>query len=225
MTAAPFVTVIALIGLATPLLAQDRIGLNLDETATGSPGGVARYDMAQALYALGAANKDAVLALAAAKLAASVQMTDVTRDGTHSPSKAASDGASAPADAGVMFAAARAYAADDEALLEMIDGVEAEDMSGLGIGAARELSTLSPGAVDVWTIPFFGASYAEIGVKGDGNSPLLVTVADENGNRVTCPARVGDRFYCDFVPRWNAYFTISVKNDGNQHNSYYLLTN
>jgi hypothetical protein len=228
MTFAPLVAVMALLGLAAPLLAQDQTGLNLDETATGTPGGVAQYDMAQALYALGVAQKDSLLALAAAKLTASVQMMDVKRDGVQTPAKGVTptaDGATAPADVGMMFAAARAYAAEDESLLALIEGIAAEDVQGLGIGASRQLNTLPAGAVDVWTVPFFGGSYAEIGVKGDGDTQLLVTVADENGNRITCPARVEDRFYCDFVPRWNGYFTISVENSGTMPNSYFLLTN
>ena len=58
----------ALLGLTAPVLAQDKAGLNIDEAATGKPGGVAQYDMAQALFALGVANKDALLALMAARL-------------------------------------------------------------------------------------------------------------------------------------------------------------
>jgi hypothetical protein len=218
----------ATFGVAAPVWAQEGEGLNVDLTATGAPGGVARYDMAQALYALGVANKDAVLALAAAKLAASVQMTDLDRSSQQTRAKGiadAADAASAPPDVGMMFAAARAYAAEDESLLGLIDGVVAEEVSGLGIGATRQRGTLTAGAVEDWKIPFFGASYAEIGVIGDGDSPLVVTVADENGNLITCPARVGDRFYCDFVPRWNGFFTTSIKNTGQLKNSYYLLTN
>lgn len=211
-----------------PVFAQDQTGLNVDLTATGAPGGVARYDMAQAIYALGVEAKDPVLALTAGKLIASVQMTDIKRDGVQTRAKgidAAADEATAPADMGMMFAAARAYVADDESLRALIDGVAAEDTRGLNIGASRTINSLPAGAEDVWTIPFFGASYAEIGVKGDGDTPLVVTVSDENGNQITCPARVEDRFYCDFVPRWNGFFNISVRNAGNRKNTYYLLTN
>jgi hypothetical protein len=228
MTRFPILVLMALFAVTPPVIAQDQTGLNVDTTATGAPGGVARYDMAQALYALGVAAKDPVLALTAGKLAASVRMTDVKRDGVQTRAKGvdeAADEATAPADTGMMFAAARAYAADDENLRALIDGVATEDMRGLNIGASRQINTLPAGALDVWKIPFFGASYAEIGVKGDGDTQLLVTVADENGNEITCPARVEDRFYCDFVPRWNGFFNISVRNAGSRKNTYFLLTN
>jgi hypothetical protein len=216
------------VGLASPLLAQDKTGLNADETATGQPGGVAQYDMAQGLYAIGLANKDALLTLTAAKLAAGVQMTDVEREGEQKTAEGVTeepDAADAPADAAAMLASAREFAAGDETLLGLIEDVESEGARGRIGGASRELSRLPAGAVDLWKIPFYGDSYAEIGISGDGDAPLSVVVTDENGNRVSCPARVYDKFYCDFVPRWNGYFHVAVANNGRKRNSYYLLTN
>ena len=218
----------ALVGMASPIFAQDKSGVNMDETATGVPGGVAQYDMAQGLYALGMTNKDPLLALTAAKLAAGVQMTDVVREGEQRAGEgvtAEDDVADAPADAAMMLASAREFAAGDETLLGLIEDVEAEGARGRIGGASRELSRLPAGAVDVWKIPFYGNSYAEIGISGDGDAPLSVLVTDENGNRVSCPARVYDKFYCDFVPAWNGYFIVSVANNGRKRNSYYLLTN
>ena len=231
MTFKSFTTILAttaLVGLAAPVFAQDKTGLNMDETATGQPGGVAQYDMAQGLYTLGKANKDALMTLTAAKLAAGVQMTDVEREGEQKPAEGVTedaDVADAPADVATMLASAREFAAGDETLLGLIEDVEAEGARGRIGGASRQLSRLPAGAIDVWKIPFYGNSYAEIGISGDGDAPLSVLVTDENGNRVSCPARVYDKFYCDFVPRWNGYFVVSVANNGRKRNSYYLLTN
>lgn len=218
----------ALISITAPAFAQDKTGLNLDETASGQPSGVAQFDMAQALFALGTAQKDAVLALAAAKLAAGVQLAEVERDGAQTPaaaSTAAADGAAAPADAAQMLAAARSLAAGDDILMVLVEEAEAEGSHGLTSGAQRQLNALPAGASDSWTVPFFGGALAEIGVIGDGDTPLVVSVTDENSNRLTCPARGEDRFYCAFVPRWNGNFVISVTNTGDKTNSYYLLTN
>jgi len=221
--------VAALLCSAAPLLAQDKTGLNVDISATGQPGGVAQFDMAQALFALGVAQKDALLALTAAKLAAGVQMTDVERDGVRTPPNAgaddAPDGVTRPADAALMLDIARRFAAEDETLLGLVQTAEAQSQYGEISGAQRQLNTLPPGAVDLWTVPFYGRSLAEIGVKGNGDTPLVVAITDENDNRITCPARVDDRFYCDFMPLWNGYFRISVSNAGPVVNSYYLLTN
>jgi hypothetical protein len=214
--------------LAKPAFAQDSTGPNVDELAAGQSGGVAQYNLAQGLYAIGRANKDALMALTAAKLAAGIEMTDVERDLTQQTGKDVAEengGEDAPADATMMLAAARDYSAGDETLLDLIDSAEAEATRNRVGGASRQLSTLPAGAVEAWKIPFYGDSFAEIGVFGDGDTPLLVIVTDENGNRVGCPARVFDRFYCDFVPKWNGYFNVTVSNQGSRSNSYYLLTN
>lgn len=216
----------ALIMLAPPAFTQERTGLNIDETASGQPGGVAQFDMAQAIFALGVAQKDVLLTLAAARLAAGVTLTDVERDGVQTPaSTVVTSGAASPTDAAQMLVAARSLAAGDDIMMVVIEEAEADGTHGLTSGAERQLNPLPAGARDAWTVPFYGGSLAEIGVTGNGNTPLVVTVADENGNHITCPARDGDRFYCDFVPRWNGYFTISVTNTGNALNAYYLLTN
>jgi hypothetical protein len=219
---------IALVGLTAPVMAQDKTGLNMEDAASGQPGGVAQYDMAQGLYTIGLANKDALMALTAAKLAAGVEMTDVVREGEQKLADGVTeeaDVADAPADVAMMLASAREFAAGEETLLGLIDDVEAEGARGRIGGASRQMSRLPAGAIDVWRIPFYGNSYAEIGVSGDGDAPLSVVVTDENGNRVSCPARVYDKFYCDFVPRWNGYFNVTVANQGGKRNSYYLLTN
>ena len=215
----------ALLSSAAPLLAQDQTGLNIDNSATGQPGGVAQFDMAQALFALGVTQKDALLALTAAKLAVGVQMTDVERDGVRTPAGAAPDATTRPVDAALMLDTARGFAAEDETLLGLVQTVESQSPYGQISGAQRQLNTLPPGAVDLWTVPFYGGSFAEIGVKGNGDTSLIVAITDENDNRINCPARVDDRFYCDFVPLWNGFFRISVSNTGGVVNSYYLLTN
>ncbi|MDN5786076.1 hypothetical protein [Pseudorhodobacter sp.] len=218
----------ALVAFAAPGFAQDKSGPNVDETATGTPGGVAQFDMAQGLYAIAVANKDALMALTAAKLVAEVALTDVKQEKETTTAEGTTeeaDAAEAPADAAVMLASAREFAAGDETMIGLIEDVEAEGARGRIGGASRDFSRLPVGSVDLWKIPFYGNSYAEIGISGDGDAPLSVVVTDENGNRVGCPARVYDKFYCDFVPAWNGYFYVKVTNQGRKRNSYYLLTN
>ena len=218
----------ALLALTLPATAQDHTGVNLDKAATGQPGGVAQYDMAMALYALGVTHKDALLALTAAKLAAGVQITEVTRDGVQTQAEVMPEeegSATRPADLAIMLAAARDFAGEDETFLGVIEGIERDSAPGRIGGAARELNPLPGGAADRWKIPFYGSSYAEIGVFGDGDTPLAVIITDENGNEVTCPSRTFNTFYCAFVPRWNGYFEVLVTNEGRLRNSYFLLTN
>jgi hypothetical protein len=74
-------------------------------------------------------------------------------------------------------------------------------------------------------VPFYGNSYAEVAVVGDGDANLDVLITDENGNTICYDVSWSDKVYCDFVPAWNGYFFITVENTGRKRNSYYLLTN
>jgi hypothetical protein len=216
------------LALAGPLAAQDKSGPNVDKAGTGTKGGVAQMAMAQELYALGLAQNDALTVLTAAKLAAGVELTEVSREVETKPGEGATeeaDVAEAPVDAAAMLAAARGLAGEDEVLAGLIDDVEAEGSRGRIGGASQTLSRLPAGSTDVWKVPFYGNSYAEVAVVGDGDANLDVLVTDENGNTICYDVSWSDKVYCDFVPAWNGYFYITVENTGRKRNSYYLMTN
>jgi hypothetical protein len=260
----------ALVALSFPALAQDKSGTNLGPTPEGAaPGGAATLGLAQELYALGVAQGDAVTVLAAAKLAAAVEVTaaepaaldpgtiafaedgqDTFRkkaapaavpaapapmmaDGMRPAAKASfftatseeEGGADAPVSSDAMFLMAKDLAADDAALVGLIDDAMAESARGRIGGAVQWLSRLPAGTTDVWEIPFYGNSYAEIAVVGDGDANLDVVVTDENGNVFCYDVSWSDSLYCDFTPAWDGYFYVTVENVGRVRNSYYLLTN
>ena len=196
-------------------------------TATGTKGAVATMAMAQDLYALGMANKDALTVLTAAKLAASVDVKDVDRKKETKGDAAAdqADGVDAPVDAATMLASAKELAGEDEVLTGLIEDAEAEGSRGRIGGASQTLSRLPAGQTDTWEIPFYGDSYAELAVIGDGDANLDVLVTDENGNTICYDVSWSDKVYCDFVPSWNGYFYVTVQNNGGSRNSYYLVTN
>jgi len=217
----------ALAALATAALAQDKSGLNREETTTGEQGGVAQFNLAQQLYAMGVRTQDALLVVTAAKLAAGVQMTDVEREKQSQPGSTEEqpDVASAPVDAAAMLTTAKELAGEDENMIGTIEDIEATGRSDRIGGASRTLSSVAAGATDTWKVPFFGGSYAELAVSGDGDAPLRVGVTDESGSAISCPPARRDEFYCDFVPKWNGYFFVTVGNTGQIRNSYYFLTN
>lgn len=217
----------ALVALTAPVIAQDKSGPNVDTAATGTKGGVAQMAMAQDLYAMGMAQQDALTVLTAAKLAAGVDMAEVEREKETKGDATAeeADVADAPVDAATMMAAARTLAGEDETLVGLIEDAEAEGSRGRIGGASRTLSRLPAGQVDVWKVPFYGNSYAEVAVVGDGDANLDVLVTDENGNTICYDVSWSDKVYCDFVPAWNGYFFITVENAGRKRNSYYLMTN
>lgn len=257
----------ALVAVALPSLAQDKSGPNAGPAAEGAtPGAASTMALAQELYAVGSAQGDAVTVLAAAKLAASVEVTS-SEPGALDPAKVNVDQASfakkaapaapaapapmmndgapravskatfftaanedegaaqAPATAEAMFATAKELAADDEAVLGLIDDALAEGSRGRIGGAVEWLSRLPSGQTDVWEIPFYGNSYAEVAIVGDGDANLDVAVTDENGNVICYDVSWSDKLYCDWTPAWDGYFYVTVQNMGGSRNSYYLLTN
>lgn len=133
--------------------------------------------------------------------------------------------ADAPVTADAMFAKAKELAADDEAVLGLIEDAMAEGSRGRIGGAVEWLSRLPSGQTDVWEIPFYGNSYAEVAIVGDGDANLDVAVTDENGNVICYDVSWSDKLYCDWTPAWDGYFYVTVQNMGGSRNSYYLLTN
>ncbi len=212
--------------LALPAMAEDK-KQNVMVGAASTPGAVSQVELAQQLYALGVANSDALTVLTAAKLAAGVELKETDRKKETKGDAPAEDteGAEAPIDAAAMMAKARELAGEDETLVGLIEDAEAEGSRGRIGGASSTLSRLPAGMTDVWEIPFYGESYAEIGVLGDGDSNLDVLVTDENSNTICFDVSRSDKVYCDFTPAWNGYFYVTVQNTGSVRNSYYLMTN
>ena len=228
----PVLATTALVTLSLPAFAEGTTpdpakGPNVNSAATGTKGGVATMAMAQDLYALGLANKDALTVLTAAKLAASVDVKEVEQKKETKGEALADqpDGVDAPVDAAAMMASAKELAGEDEVIAGLIDDTEAEGARGRVGGASSTMSRLPAGQTDVWEVPFYGDSYAEIAVLGDGDANLDVLVTDENGNTICYDVSWSDKIYCDFVPSWNGYFNVTVQNNGSKRNSYYLMTN
>lgn len=135
------------------------------------------------------------------------------------------DGTEAPPTQAEMFAKAKELAGDDTAMLDLIADAEAEASRGRIGGSISYESRLPTGMYDVWEIPYYGNSYAEIAVVGDGDANLDLTITDENGNVICYDVSPSDQVYCDWVPAWDGYFYVTVENKGGKRNTYYLLTN
>ncbi len=228
----PVLATTALVAWSLPAFAEGAStdpakGPNVNSAATGKKGGAATMAMAHDLYALGMANKDALTVLTAARLAASVDVKEVEQKKATKGEALADqpDGVDAPVDAAAMMAAAKELAGEDEVITGLIDDAEAEGARGRVGGASSTISRLPAGQTDVWEVPFYGDSYAEIAVLGDGDANLDVLVTDENGNTICYDVSWSDKIYCDFVPSWNGYFHVTVQNNGSKRNSYYMMTN
>jgi hypothetical protein len=124
-----------------------------------------------------------------------------------------------------MLTMARELAADDPALLGLIDDAMAESPGGRAGTAVRWLSHLPAGQTDLWEVPFYENTLAEIAVIGDGETNLDFLITDETGNLLCHDVGWSDLLLCDFTPARDGYFYVTVLNMGGLQNTYYLLTN
>ena len=124
-----------------------------------------------------------------------------------------------------MFATAKELAAGNDALLGVIGAAIAEGPNGRTGRAFSWLSPLASGSTDVWEVPVYANTYAELAVVGDGDANLDVVVTDEDSNILCYDAGWSDSLYCDFTPDRDGYFYVTVENLGGVRNSYQLLTN
>ena len=200
-------------------------------TEAAGPTAVSQIALAQDLFDYATGNRNAVAALAAAQIMAGVDVEDVERPksteaNTDVMVEDGGDGvADAPADAKMMFAAASEFAGGDPAITGLIEDAMAEGSRGRIGGASRTLSRLPAGDIDIFEVPFYGGSFAEIAIIGDGDSDLALLVTDENGNTICLDKSYSDQLYCSFTPAWNGFFVVAVANVGRLRNSYYILTN
>lgn len=204
-------------------LAQDAPPPNLVPGAGGTRGGPAQMVMAQDLFALGMARQDALAVLQAARLAQGVTLTPVERLPETTGDSAPAAAATAPT-AADMLQAAEALVGEDDLLLGLLEDAQASGGQDMPAAATRSPGTLAPAARDDWKVAFFGQSYAEVAVAGDGRAPLSLRVTDAAGNAV-CIAPTGPQALCGFVPAENGYFTIGVTNSGSETTGYDLFTN
>ena len=67
-------------------------------------------------------------------------------------------------------------------------------------------SRLAPGAAEVWTLDFYGGTYAELAIKGQANGNLDLLVTDDKGGPICLDRGSADTAYCGFVPAETAAF-------------------
>lgn len=220
----------ALTAFAPMAMAQDKTGENAVATAEAEGGAVEQAAMAQDLFAYAQDNKNALAALSAAQIMMSLNIEDAerekeTQDNEGEPVAEEGEGVDMPTEAADMLAAAKEYAAGDEALMGIIEDVEAEGSRGRIGGATRTLSRLRAGKTDIFREAFYGGRLAELAIIGDGDADLDLVVTDENGNVICLDRSYSDKLYCSWTPAWDGYFYVAVKNQGRIRNSYYILTN
>lgn len=210
------VTALLLLLLALPAGAQET-----DPPAPRDGGAVAQLLHAHSLFDLGLSRKDPLATLSAARLAAGIAATDSDR----MPEPAGEPVPATYPTADVMFTAAKALAQEDDLATDIAARTESEVTRTPTLTVIRATRGIEAGASQVWTIPFFAAAAAEVGLLGDGKANLDLSVATADGTPVCLDTAPADRALCTFAPTENATFTITVTNRSETTATYSLLTN
>lgn len=174
------------------------------------------------LFAAGVAADDPVLILAAARLRKSINPAE---DAARTPD-AGTPGGEAPIGWAEMADAAAALAADDAAILGLVDDLRAEATKGVITGPVYNIATLSAGRGDTYGgIDFRGGEYAEVYVEAKSSVDLNLMVTDAQGRLVCADTDSSHIAYCGWRPDSTGRFTLKVENKGKSGTGYALMTN
>lgn len=107
---------------------------------------------------------------------------------------------------GLLFAASAAHAGRDDSPASHSDAVARYDS-------------------DVYKIRFNGGEVARVIVSGDGDTDLDLYVYDALGNVIASDTDASDQNVLIWFPRYDANYTIVVRNLGSVYNRYEIVTN
>ena len=117
------------------------------------------------------------------------------------------------------------YASGDKTLLALVDKVKNTASRGAVNGAYTTYYRVAAhGSVTFYT-NFYGQSFCEAVVVGDGDTDLDVYVYDGNWNLIDSDTDYSDRCYVSWNPRWTGKFYIKVVNRGGVYNNMYFYHN
>lgn len=201
---------------------------NLTPSLSGSPGAASRLVLAQRTYKAAVRTGDAVLLLAAIRLARGVTLRPTTQWTRTATGEAPADlpiGRAAPADpaAPETIAIVQDLAAEDPALRDLVYDLDAQLPHGRASIAVEARAELSADRTDTWRIAFSGDVPVELGLIGDGDGPLGMTVTDETGAVVCAHPPDPDPGLCRFTPARNGFFLVTLTGHGPVQTAYRLI--
>jgi hypothetical protein len=213
--------------LAAPVRAEEP---NLSTNPQGTRGSAAQLVLAQRAYTAALASGDALPLLTAIRLARGVTLRPATgweRTTTgDAPADAPPGRAAAPDPASeAALTIVRNLAGEDPDLQDLVFDLDAQLPQGRPHIVVEARADLAPGQADDWRLPLFGEVAAEIGMIGDGDGALQMTVRDEGGNTVCAHPSTTEAVLCQLTPARNGFFIVSITNPGATVNSYRLIGN
>ena len=203
---------------------------NLSKAANDSLGAVSRLIVAQRGYEMALKSGDAILLLVAIRLARGVVLRSPTAWERETEGEAPADqpkgkdAAPDPASSAALVIVQN-FAGDDPDLQDLVYDLDAQLPQSRKETAVAIEADLGVGQVDHWRMPLFGEVPAEIGLIGDGDGPLSLTITDESGATICALPASPEPGFCRFIPARNGFFTVMVRNGGASESHYRLLGN
>lgn len=203
---------------------------NLSKAANDSLGAVSRLIVAQRGYEMALKSGDAILLLVSIRLARGVVLRSPVAWDRQTEGEAPTDqpkgkdAAPDPASSAALVIVQN-FAGDDPDLQDLVYDLDAQLPHSRKETAVAIAADLGVGQIDHWRMPLFGEVPAEIGLIGDGDGPLSLTILDDAGLPVCRVPESPDPGFCAFTPARNGFFTVTVENLGNAENRYRLLGN
>jgi hypothetical protein len=203
---------------------------NLTTHATGAEGSATRLVVAQDAYELALISGDAILLLAAIRMARGISVRAPTGWEKTSTGEAAGEASAIPpaapdpaSDKAIQIV--QGLAGEDPDLQDLVYDLDAQLPQGDLETAVVAQSALEGGQTDSWRMPLSGSVLTEIGLIGNGDSALALAVADDAGNPVCVLPPGHAASLCRFTPARNGFFVVTVQNSGAKANSYRLIGN
>ncbi len=128
-------------------------------------------------------------------------------------------------DVNQILADATEYAAGDENLLALIDGLKSSSKRGATSNYAVHTDLVRANSTDVYNVQFRGGELALVIVSGDGDTDLDLYGYDPAGNCVASDADYTDDCVVSWVPTRTQTYKIKIKNRGNISNRYRMAVN
>lgn len=229
MTRSPAIGAALLVTLlaAPPALAEAE---NLSATPGGTPGTAQRLILAQRTWQQALTSGEVLPMLVAIRLARGVTLRPApawarTTSGDAVPDAPTGRTAAPDPASEAALAIVRNLVGDDPPLQDLAYDLDAQLPRGPTETATEAKADLGPGQTDTWRLPLFGEVTAEIGVIGDGDTPLSLTLQDAAGNIVCATPPSVDPALCRLTAARNDFFTATIHNPGSLQNSYRLIGN
>ena len=219
------VLLLCTIGSFTGLVAaQEKANTNEGEKGTVDQD-MAYMTVSGELARLAADSSDAFLMLAAARLEAMVAVKATSRDKTSEGDTVEAKLEPKP-EKKDLYALAKQFAGTNKALHDLIEYGRLGEATRRRVGSPA-LSHDRVGAyrTDVYSITFRGGEFAEVSVRGDGDTDLDLYIYDQYGNQICSDIDSTDQTYCGWTPAWTGTFRIKIENLGSVYNEYRIATN